>query len=291
MLSGALPPNPRSRPPRRRQTGIAPVGLFPPEVSGRPPRAAALKKQMLGGFAPEPPLPPSATPADRHRSGWACFFPRCRENARGAAPNPDIDPAGRFGCGRTPGCRPAERRGIDSWCSVDGPEGNRRDGRANRRARGRVGRRSLGGSYDPARASERPGRCAQAGSVGSRRGAVAPRRERIQRRPATRDSGSADHRRQFPRRQPRCRRGSRPPGCVGRRGSHAGSGGRQRPHPRVREERDRGRPERQPRLVLRLGAQRERHARSPSAVRPAVGTMVRRRDQRSSAQPDPHRGE
>ena len=33
---------------------------------------------MLGGFAPEPPLPPSATPADRHRSGWACFFPRCR---------------------------------------------------------------------------------------------------------------------------------------------------------------------------------------------------------------------
>ena len=42
----------------------------------------ALEKQMLGGFAPEPPLPPSATPADRHRSGCACFFPRCR----GAAP-------------------------------------------------------------------------------------------------------------------------------------------------------------------------------------------------------------
>ena len=65
------PPNPRSRPPRRRRTGIAPVGLVPPEVAGRPPRAAALEKQMLGGSAPEPPLPPSATPADRHRSGWA----------------------------------------------------------------------------------------------------------------------------------------------------------------------------------------------------------------------------
>ena len=65
-----MPPNPRSRPPRRRRTGIAPVGLFLPEVSGRPPRPAALKKQILGGSAPEPP-PPSATPADRHRSGWA----------------------------------------------------------------------------------------------------------------------------------------------------------------------------------------------------------------------------
>ena len=29
------------------------------------------KKQRRGGFAPEPPLPPSATPADRHRYGWA----------------------------------------------------------------------------------------------------------------------------------------------------------------------------------------------------------------------------
>ncbi len=35
--AGALPPNPRSRPARRRRTGVAPVGLFLPEVSGRGP--------------------------------------------------------------------------------------------------------------------------------------------------------------------------------------------------------------------------------------------------------------
>ncbi len=47
----------------------------------------SLKKQRRRGFAPAPPLPPCATPADRHRSGWAGSSRRCR----GARPVPPLE--------------------------------------------------------------------------------------------------------------------------------------------------------------------------------------------------------
>ena len=58
---------PQNRPPDSREGHAVSACGHARTDSGRMP----LKKQRRGGFAPEPPLPPSATPADRHRSGWA----------------------------------------------------------------------------------------------------------------------------------------------------------------------------------------------------------------------------
>ncbi len=92
------------------------VGLFLHEVPDGNAHAVALKKQRRGGSAPELPLPPSAMLADRHRSGWACFFLRCRGNARAAAQNREASRADSTGTIRPERISQSSARGGAGRC-------------------------------------------------------------------------------------------------------------------------------------------------------------------------------